>query len=83
MNLEQELLMMADEIREHAGQVVTAISMKSKTLSLRLEQEQLEEAAIARDIEELSRALVADHARLAQQLVDLAASMRGVDPEQE
>ena len=84
VNLRLELLVMADELREHAGQVVTAISMKSKALALRLNDRELsEEVAITRDIEELSRSLVADHVRMAQQLVDLATALQGEDVDSE
>ena len=71
-NADEEIRAIATELREHAGQVVTAISMKSRTLASRLSADHPAEAQVAQDIEVLARDLVADHVRLAQRLLALA-----------
>ena len=73
LNLADEIQAIAAELQEHTGQMLTAISMKSKTLTLRLSSGFPEEAQVAQDIEQMARDLMVDHQSLHQRLLGLLA----------
>lgn len=70
-NLADEIQAIAAELQEHTGQILTAISMKSKTLTLRLNPGFPDEAQVAQDIEQMALDLMVAHQGLHQRLLEL------------
>ncbi|MCF7975448.1 MAG: hypothetical protein K9N55_16645 [Phycisphaerae bacterium] len=66
--MDPDLHQIRQELLEHVSQILTAISMKSKTLEQRLTQDNPQEARAAREIHELARQLIVSNRQMAQRL---------------